>query len=326
MSQSSEVDTLTLSANETSELDAATLVDSYAEHLMDNLFEDVDRLLDGSEEVAPVGSGQLVTVMTDSTDNVLSVQDSPEVALQTLEGSTAVVTTPPPPHPVKRRWLKPSLEYVLLLGALCSAVGLGVLWAINQQRLSQATPVAAGASSAVAQPVQSNPEFLNYLQRSLEVIANRSGSSGSSASVDMPTVAVLPGSSMVVPPAPVGAPAISGAQGPVNVIERVYIPYQSATAPATVPPTAAAPTAPTAPAAGQPANVAAGVAAVHTLVGVLELGSRSAALFEVSGVPQRIYIGERVGSSGWSLVSVSNEEAVIRRNGEVRSVFIGQKF
>jgi Tfp pilus assembly protein PilP len=64
----------------------------------------------------------------------------------------------------------------------------------------------------------------------------------------------------------------------------------------------------------------------HTLVGLLELGDRSAALFDVSGVTQRITVGEAIGASGWILVSVANQEAVIRRNGEVRSVYVGQKF
>ena len=35
---------------------------------------------------------------------------------------------------------------------------------------------------------------------------------------------------------------------------------------------------------------------------------------------------EAIGTSGWTLVSVNNNEAIIRRNGEVRSVYIGQKF
>jgi Tfp pilus assembly protein PilP len=64
----------------------------------------------------------------------------------------------------------------------------------------------------------------------------------------------------------------------------------------------------------------------HTLVGLLELGDQSAALFDVSGVTQRITVGEAIGASGWILVSVANQEAVIRRNGEVRSVYVGQKF
>ncbi|NEO57602.1 MAG: hypothetical protein F6K54_33750 [Okeania sp. SIO3B5] len=65
---------------------------------------------------------------------------------------------------------------------------------------------------------------------------------------------------------------------------------------------------------------------INTLVGILELGERSAALFEVEGVARRIYVGENIGGSGWTLVNVANQEAVIRRNGEVRSVFVGQQF
>lgn len=65
---------------------------------------------------------------------------------------------------------------------------------------------------------------------------------------------------------------------------------------------------------------------VKKLVGVLELGDRSAALIEINGVAQRYRIGESIATSGWTLVEVSKDQAVIRRNGEVRSVFIGQNF
>ncbi|MEH2062687.1 MAG: hypothetical protein V7K50_10450 [Nostoc sp.] len=63
----------------------------------------------------------------------------------------------------------------------------------------------------------------------------------------------------------------------------------------------------------------------NTLEGLLELGSKSAALFKIDGVTRRINMGESIGSSGWTLVEVSNGEAVIRRNGEVRSIYAGQK-
>ncbi|BBD59351.1 hypothetical protein NIES2109_21340 [Nostoc sp. HK-01] len=63
----------------------------------------------------------------------------------------------------------------------------------------------------------------------------------------------------------------------------------------------------------------------HTLEGVLELGNKSAALFQVDGVTRRINIGESIGTSGWTLVEVNNGEAIIRRNGEVRSIYTGQK-
>lgn len=67
------------------------------------------------------------------------------------------------------------------------------------------------------------------------------------------------------------------------------------------------------------------VAPSNTLEGLLELGSKSAALFKIDGVTRRINMGESIGSSGWTLVEVSNGEAVIRRNGEVRSIYAGQK-
>lgn len=65
---------------------------------------------------------------------------------------------------------------------------------------------------------------------------------------------------------------------------------------------------------------------VNTLVGILELGDRSAALFEINGVASRIYVGEKIGSSGWLLEKVANNEAIIRRNDEVRAVSVGAKF
>ncbi|MEC4817359.1 MAG: hypothetical protein SAK29_29415 [Scytonema sp. PMC 1069.18] len=64
----------------------------------------------------------------------------------------------------------------------------------------------------------------------------------------------------------------------------------------------------------------------HTLEGLLELGKKSAALFKIGGVTRRIEIGEAIGASGWTLVDVANGEAIIRRNGEVRSIFAGQTF
>ncbi|WP_414552648.1 hypothetical protein [Anabaena sp. CCY 0017] len=72
----------------------------------------------------------------------------------------------------------------------------------------------------------------------------------------------------------------------------------------------------------QPASV---ITATHTLAGLLQLGEKSAALFEFEGVTRRVHIGESIGASGWTLVDVANGEAIVRRNGEVRSIFAGQK-
>ncbi len=67
-------------------------------------------------------------------------------------------------------------------------------------------------------------------------------------------------------------------------------------------------------------------AADLALVGVLNLGSQSAALFNIDGSSQRAYVGDRIGVSGWTLVNINAQDVVVRRDGEVRSIYIGQTF
>jgi hypothetical protein len=64
----------------------------------------------------------------------------------------------------------------------------------------------------------------------------------------------------------------------------------------------------------------------HSLIGLLELGDRSAALMAVNGVPQRIQVGEKIGASGWQVMSITSQAAIIQRNNEVRSIYVGQQF
>ncbi len=93
--------------------------------------------------------------------------------------------------------------------------------------------------------------------------------------------------------------------------------------PATTPRAAAkvSPAAPETPTAATPmANLP-----QRTLTGVIEMGDRSAVLFELNGVTQRVYLGESIGSTGWSLVEVARDSAILRRNGEVRTIGVGQK-
>jgi hypothetical protein len=106
---------------------------------------------------------------------------------------------------------------------------------------------------------------------------------------------------------------------------------QTAAAPTTVPRTVPR-TVPTLPVVVSPSPIAAAITPnldpteTHALIGLLELGDRSAALLEVNGVPQRIQVGEKIGASGWQVVSITNQAALIQRNGEVRSIYVGQQF
>jgi len=332
------------------------MADTSADRLMNELFDDVERALEGDVEAlerraqpdlaAAAPEPELTLNFTEGglpavlLDQSVAATTSSELA--TFSAALAPAAHEPlaspgeadsgTPEPQARR------RFWTLNRALLGATGLTLLatfglWLYQRQAIEVAVPAAAPVPADV--PVaEVNAEFLEYLRRSLDVIAQNA------ATTTQPTTAVgdvaialnngggvgLPpvGNNVLPPGATNGLPSVPGS---VNVIERVYVPYPSSqvaagTVPSAPNPSGSAPSSATAPATANPTAIP----NTHTLLGVLELGERSAALFEIEGVPQRVYIGERVGNSGWSLVSVANEEAVVRRNGEVRTLYIGQQF
>jgi hypothetical protein len=326
---------------------AAEAMQENADQLMMALFADVDQLLEQGgtlpvvEPVAPEPPLSplilpLETILPPRVaprDLIPSLPDLTEPA-ESFETSNEPAPTPAVAEP-KPRW-SPLWLAVLYSSMLVSA---GILALMFREPLTQTATALLNRSTDSAPPVaSSSPEtaapqdtdFLKYIQRSLERLAQKA------ELPPMPSVAVNPSPS----PSPATSP---------TVVERVYVPVYPTT-PSSVAPSAAPSTvnpgaitnpgattnrsaanrpAPAAAAAASPSPAAAIpniAAATHTLVGVLDLGDRSAALFEVNGTPQRIQIGEPIGTSGWTLVSISNQEAIVRRNGEVRSIYVGQKF
>lgn len=324
------------------ETDPATVVESYADSLMDELFDDVDRILAGDDnrksevEYFESASGDLPIAKDEASKAGLAPLSSALDVTQNLAlnaESKALATKAEVRK--QRHWLGKALDRLLVGMAGASLVFTGVFWLTHQQRQPErlVATIPEAAMTPEALKAEADAQFLKYLERSLEVIDDQiQASMGASTTptASLPSVRVSPADSALsnasIPPG--GASLLSShrfsSQRP-NVIERVYIPvYQP-------------PSSQTLPALSNPATMAAHSAAsgsipniapisVHVLVGILELGDRSAALFEINGNPQRFYIGENISSSGWTLVSVANQEAVIRRNGEVRSVYVGQQF
>jgi hypothetical protein len=332
MSQEEALSTATLSPEEPTPVDPEALVSTYADSLITELFDDVDKILDGDEnalaaaEAPPEPASTAIAPIVETVATPAN-SETAETSLTTLGSELDFFNgdnsePAPEPTPAKTRFGKLFDRLLLAITAL-SLIGVGgLLWLGQQGRSTNADTMAQ----------QSDEEFLAYLQRSLDVIYDKveTGDLGNTATATQLPPGLTTPTPPMLPPLGAGGTVGSLGTGPVNVIERVYIPYQTAQQPTAGAPVlvpqpgvgAPSPVVPTAP----PTNNTAPANPAHALVGILELGDRSAALFEINGVSQRVYIGERVGSSGWSLVSVSNEEAVIRRNGEVRSIFIGQKF
>ncbi|RZM75065.1 hypothetical protein [Leptolyngbya iicbica] len=328
------------------------MADASADQLMSELFGDVERALDGDEEALaklaqptvteppPAAEMPLSFAVSDSASELLdpataaiatdlATVSTPLVPVTDDEAGKAPSTTPTPPTPVKSFW---TVNRALLGAAgLMMLATLGV-W-MQQRQTAELAAVAPATVPTEVPVVNANAEFLEYLRRSLEVIAQNATATPTAASnVGEVTVALNGGNGAGLPPMannmlPPGAPnGVPGVPGQVNVIERVYVPYPASQSAAVMP----TPTAPNSAYLPTPSGTTSAPAAAavntQTLLGVLELGDRSAALFEIAGVPQRVYIGERIGNSGWLLVSVANEEAVVRRNGEVRTLYIGQEF
>jgi cytoskeletal protein RodZ len=380
--------------------------ESDADKLMDDLFSDIDRILDGgsklpTEPVKPeyVSLQSIVMPQLPTPPPVMATQELVEPSYQLAEveqpepvEATLVQTTTPTVIPQAKRsgW---SLEKWLLAGGILSLlVALGLLLA-NQYKLSLPGFLNfSGSSAPESQLPAGDTQFVSYMLRSLQVIENKSKTNQKTANanavnnqapVALPTLPAVGSRSPVqnqapqvleriyipvYPPqapvaqninpstvraaAPAGKPAAKAAAAPVRqsapapVKQSAPAPVkQSAAAPARqsapapvkqpapvavarlAPPPAlpALPPAPPPSAVAPAASVSAAPTSQHILVGLME-GDRPAALFDIDGSTQRFYVGESIGASGWILARVENQEAMIRRNGEVRSVFVGQKF
>jgi len=171
-------------------------------------------------------------------------------------------------------------------------------------------------------------KFIAYLQSSLAIIDRQSQTSSPDPN---PAAKNNPSPVVPVPPAP---PANLPVNNTPQIIERIYVPVYPQTPETTaklVPVTPSntdisAPPLPAAPQVNRP------VAAViptnnqvkNTLVGVMDLGDRSTALFDNKGITTRISPGEFI--NGWTLVEVGNQQVILSRNGQTKVLEVGQSF
>lgn len=328
--------------------------ETYADSLMDELFEDVERLADGGAALPtevtqpePVGLQSLTIPQM-----ILASALAPRQGLSTQPRSTALDTIAPETDLVLA---KPSPERSLfdklLLGVAGASVLLTALIWLSAQSGIQRFWGAKTTTTVATAPTQQDPQsvadaqFSQYIQKSLEMIDQLGPTTPKGAT----TPAANPQAPAALPTTPVNGNLAQAPSRIPTALERIYRPIPRdpqrliprpvtpvnpmpvvTVRPAPVPRVAVAPApvpippvVPVAPAAPSTAPVP---AAVHTLQGIIEWGDRSAALFDINGSTQRVNLGESIGTSGWTLAKVTNSEALIRRNGEVRSIYVGQKF
>ncbi len=351
-------------------------VETDADQLMNDLFSDIDRILEGGSKL-PTQPAQpeyvsLQKVIVPPASLPPALRESPELLEQLSEnpGEPKVTTSEDLKVGNKEEVRSPRIVEKALFGTACASLVAVVAWLVIQNKFP--LPFFANGSQEVAQvsSTQEEDPFAKYMRQSLEAIDSQAKVSQEGNG------AIPPGVPPGVTPYPLPSNFPVAPQGQ-KTLERVYIPVfppnqssagaalranpqvspvpKSSTklsqpkedkAPAKedkAPNQAPTPqsTSPSVP-SSQPqssnavesdptevaieANNAANSVLKHTLVGILESGNSSAALFEISGVTQHIGLGEDIGSSGWKLVDVADGKATIRRNGEVRSIYAGQGF
>ncbi|WNF13177.1 hypothetical protein [Microcystis aeruginosa] len=201
----------------------------------------------------------------------------------------------------------------------CVYLGWVVAWLISQKN----APISQNSTIS-----QEDKKFIAYLQSSLAIIDRQSQTSSPDPN---PAAKNNPSPIVPVPPAP---PANLPVNNTPQIIERIYVPVYPQTPETTaklVPVTPSntdisAPPLPAAPQVNRP------VAAViptnnqvkNTLVGVMDLGDRSTALFDNKGITTRISPGEFI--NGWTLVEVGNQQVILSRNGQTKVLEVGQSF
>ncbi|MGB3614733.1 MAG: hypothetical protein WBA10_13150 [Elainellaceae cyanobacterium] len=309
----------------------STALEASANQLVDEVFEDIDYLLDGSPPIHAVSQA----AGAQGPSFTANVFIPPAV-----EGSSSALNS------MVMLWgLFPAI-----VGGLCLGLFLAFGIVIGGRQVASPPETSGAGTTAAASPEDEG--FLAYLDQALGGIEPPQPDNAA------PSVTKLPTSDAAKSSSALTATSFAGANPllltpPVNVPTAAsppllpVIPIQTAPARFSSPPPAApAPIAPQplapqaspsasgpSPAPAAPAPESAPKAEIipniapspHVLVGLLQLGDRSAAIFEFDDGARRVRIGDGIGSSGWSLVSISQDEAVIRRNGEVRSIYIGQR-
>ena len=307
-------------------------VESDSDRLTEDLLSDIEGILEEDSHLStePVQPEDISpqSIVAQPISQPTAQRKSGQLVRQLGEKNVSKNLKKPNPQESK---LSPSNENLgfghyldKILFAIACVYLLGVIsWLVSHQKLKLPF-VFQPLDESVAQenPLsQSDAQFISYMRRSLEAI-DRKAQASKQETIAAP---VQSADNLLSVPIPDNIPVYPPSQPPTAAAPSTALtplpppPSSQATAPL---PTASvleakADLAPS-PAPSPPAG--------HTLVGLLELGDRSAALFDFNGVTQRTQVGEEISTSGWTLVSVNNQKVVIRRNGEVRSIYVGQKF
>ena len=240
-------------------------------------------------------------------------------------------STPPPVSIEEPKYRL--LDRLLLVLACSSALIAAVMWTINHG-------IWVGRQSVAVAPIEiketvNNQAFGEEIKRMLSDVVDKNRAIANNANSNLVNNLPLMTAPLIgtLPP-PLGTnPFANGMQQPMYV--PVYQPPSlsnsgNAASPLALPPATANNSVDIYNSAIKPQATSPQIAAAtmpsYTLIGVLDLGDRSTAMFDVNGSVQSIGLGKAIGNTGWNLSRISQQEITLRRGKETKNVFVGQKF
>lgn len=225
----------------------------------------------------------------------------------------------------------------ILLGIGMSYLGWVILWLSGHLSLP-GTMTAEKKVPAQGEISARDRAFITYLQQSLKKIdRNQTAHSQPNpplaiASYPQATTPTLIQPSLlatrIIPPSPIAPSTAAISVTPAQQPLKSHSPSRSFLPPPAPPKVTLSPASSThpLPPPAEPLTTLSATATNHNLVGLLEAGEQSTVLVTFNGMTRRFTIGETLGNSGWRLISVSDQKAIISRNGMTRSLDVGQKF
>jgi Tfp pilus assembly protein PilP len=281
--------------------DILAKVNAHADRSMDRLFADIEELLgDEPNPTKSTAAGQ--TPAHDERYGQQQSQTSTYPPQSAFPGQRALspdssYTEAPAPNPAAKPTKRVPFWLKALLGISITSIAAGSLgfWLVNERKvvLPQIDTSWLPFQSRVA---PADAKFADYMRKSLAKI-----DAAPPATTTPAATPFNPSTSNIAPP---GNP--------------------TAIAPVTTNP-AAAPTKTIV--TGTATPIATPVTNKIALVKTLQTGARPEAVFQIDGRTQSVRVGQKIGTSNWSLLTVAKGEVILKRKGgEIRSVYVGQKF
>ncbi len=282
--------------SQNSQLDRDTLakVNAHADRSMDRLFADIDELLSDDLDNDPAASAVVTRSATADRANYypneVQQQFSTDGGRSDFDSSRSEIESLPPAqeNPQQQKRLPLWKKIAAGMGVSTLAVGGGLLWLVNSGKIELPKIDTSWLPfQSNARVTPADAKFADYMQKSLAKIE--------AARTQAPT--------------PTAA---------ANVVANPTI--AQSTSPTTVDPAGTISVAPN-------SNDVAVTQSPILLLKTFPATKQPSASFKIADRDLKIAVGQKIGTSGWSLMNVTKTDVLLKKTGgEIRSIRIGQQF